>query len=182
MKDVVDLARKKGDLLIGTPGKQTLPSMIMVKMSQKEGVKLEDIPYAGDGRTLPALLGGDVMVAAIDFAALKPQVDAGKLRILAVCSENRIDLAPTVPTVKELGYEMPYVSSLGLFAPKALPEDIVKKLDDLIAKVVKEPKFKEKMRAMSIQVVYKTSADYRIVVQRDRDNLEAFFKEQGLLK
>lgn len=182
MKDVIELARKSGGLLIGTPGKQTLPSMIMVKMAAKEGVNLEDVPFGGDAKTLPALLGEHVVVGAIDYAALKPSVEAGKIRVLAVCTEKRIDLAPDVPTVLELGYDLPYVSSLGLFGPKALPEAVAKKLDELVAKIVKEPKFAQRMKEMSIQVSYKDGAVYRQALARDRDNLEAFFTQQGMYK
>jgi len=60
MKDVVELARKSNGLLIGTPGPQTLPSMIMVQMSAKERVKLDEISFGGDAKTLPALLGGHI--------------------------------------------------------------------------------------------------------------------------
>lgn len=182
MKDVVELARQSGGLMIGTPGKQTLPSMIMVKMAVKEGVTLEDAPFGGDSKTLPALLGGHIQVGAIDFAALKPSVEAGKIRVLAVCTEKRIDLAPDVPTVLELGYELPYVSSLGLFGPKNLPEDVTRKLDELVAKIVSEPKFVRRMKEMSIQITYKDSATYRRALARDRDNLEAFFTQQGMYK
>ena len=180
MKDVIDLARQKGGLLIGTPGKQTLPSMVMVKMSKKEGVKLEDAAFGGDSKTLPALLGGHIEVGAIDFAALKPSVEAGKVRLLAVCAESRIDAAPNVPTVVELGYDMPYVSALGLFGPAALPEDLSRRLDETVAKVVREPAFIARMKDMAIQVAYKDAATYRRAVTRDRDNLEVFFREQGL--
>lgn len=182
MKDVIELARKGGGLLIGTPGKQTLPSMIMVKMAAKEGVKLDDVPFGGDAKTLPALLGEHVLVGAIDYAALKPSVESGKIRVLAVCTEKRIDLAPDVPTVLELGYDLPYVSSLGLFGPKALPEAVAKKLDELVAKIVKEPKFAQRMKDMSIQVSYKDGATYRLALVRDRDNLESFFTQQGMYK
>ena len=182
MKDVMELARQSGGLMIGTPGKQTLPSMIMVKMAVKEGVTLEDAPFGGDSKTLPALLGGHIQVGAIDFAALKPSVEAGKIRVLAVCTEKRIDLAPDVPTVLELGYELPYVSSLGLFGPKNLPEDVTRKLDELVAKIVSEPKFVRRMKEMSIQITYKDSATYRRALARDRDNLEAFFTQQGMYK
>lgn len=182
MKDVIELARKNNGLLIGTPGKQTLPSMIMVEMAAKEGVVLEDVPFGGDSKTLPALVGGHVPVGAIDFAALKPYVESGKLRVLAVCTESRIDLAPDVPTVTELGYALPYVSSFGMFGPKAMPKEIVTKLDDVISKVTKDPKFIERMRGMSIQVAYKDTATYHQAVVRDRDNLEAFFTRQGLYK
>jgi len=182
MKDVIDLARAKGGLLIGTPGKQTLPSMIMVKMSKKEGVTLEDAAFGGDAKTLPALLGGHVEVGAIDFAALKPSVEAGKLRLLAVCAENRLDAAPDVPTVIELGYEMPYVSLLGVFVPRATPEELVRRLEAMVSRVTHEPQFRTRMKEMSIQVAFKDAEAYRKAVIRDRDNLEVFFREQGLLK
>ena len=182
MKDVVELARKNNGLLIGTPGPQTLPSMIMVQMSKKEGVKLEDAAFGGDAKTLPALLGGHVQVGAIDYSALRSSVEAGKLRVLAVCTENRVDFLPNVPTVKELGYPLPYVSSLGLFGPKALPADLVKKLEDLVAKVTKEPEFIARMKGLTIQTSFKDSATYQQAVLRDRDNLETFFREQGLYK
>jgi tripartite-type tricarboxylate transporter receptor subunit TctC len=182
MKDVIELARKSGGLLIGTPGSQTLPSMIMVLMSKKEGVKLEDVPYAGDATTLPALLGGHIQVGAIDYSAMRPSVEAGKIRVLAVCAEKRLDLAPDIPTVIELGYEMPYDSSLGLFGPKGLPEGLVKEIQDLVGTITKEPQFIDRMRDMSIQVAFRDAATYQKVVFRDRDNLENFFRQQGLYK
>jgi len=182
MKDVVELARKNNGLLIGTPGPQTLPSMFMVQLSKKEGVKLEDAAFGGDAKTLPALLGGHVQVGAIDYSALRSSVEAGRLRVLAVCTENRVDFLPNVPTVKELGYPLPYVSSLGVFGPKALPADLVKKLEDLVAKVTKEPDFIAKMKGLTIQTSFKDSATYQQAVLRDRDNLETFFREQGLYK
>lgn len=182
MKDVVELAKKSNGLMIGTPGPQTLPSMIMVQMSKREGVKLEDAAFGGDAKTLPALLGGHIQVGAIDYAALKSSVEAGKIRVLAVCTESRVDFLPNVPTVQELGYPLPYVSSLGLFGPKALPPDLVKKLEELVARITREPEFINKMKSLSIQTAYKNSAAYEQAVLRDRDNLEAFFREQGLYK
>ena len=182
MKDVVDLARKSGGLLIGTPGKQTLPSMIMIKIAAKEGVKIDDVAFGGDSKTLPALLGGHVLVGAIDYAAMRPSVDAKKIRVLAVCAENRVDFAPDVPTVVELGYELPYASALGVFGPKGLPEDLVKQLQDLVGRITKEPQFVSRMRDMSIQTNFKDAATYQKAVFRDRDNLTTFFKQQGLLK
>ena len=48
---------------------------------------------------------------------------------------------PTIATVIELGYEMPYVSALGVFVPKATSEDLVRRIEDMVAKVTKEPQF-----------------------------------------
>ena len=182
MKDVVELARKSNGLMIGTPGQQTLPSMIMVLMSKKEGVKLEDAAFGGDAKTLPALLGGHVQVAAIDYSAIRPSVEAGKIRVLAVSTPNRVDFLPNVPTVLELGYPLPYVSALGVFGPKALPADVVNKLDATVARILKEPQFLERMRTLTVQPLYMDSATYQKVVLRNRDDLESFFRQQGLYK
>ncbi|OGA35121.1 MAG: hypothetical protein A3G80_12975 [Betaproteobacteria bacterium RIFCSPLOWO2_12_FULL_62_13b] len=182
MKDVVELARRKNGLLIGTPGRQTLPSMIMVLMGKKEGVKLEDAAFGGDAKTLPALLGGHVEVAAIDYSAMRPSVEAGKIRVLAVSTPSRVDFLPNVPTVLELGYPLPYVSALGLFGPKALAADVVNKLDAVVARISKEPQFVERMRTMTVQPLYMDTPRYQKVVLENRDNLETFFREQGLYK
>lgn len=182
MKDVVDLARKNNGMLIGTPGQQTLPSMIMVLMGKKEGVKLEDAAFGGDAKTLPAILGGHVQVGAIDYSAIRPSVEAGKIRVLAVCTDRRVDFLPNVPTVVELGYQLPYVSALGVFGPKALPADVVNRLDAAVARISKDPQFIEKMRSMTVQPLYMDSASYQKVVLRNRDDLESFFRQQGMYK
>ena len=183
MKDLISLARKSGgQMQIGTPGPQTLPSMIMVLMSKKEGVKLEDVSFGGDAKTLPAILGGVVQVGAIDYSAIRPSVEAGRIRVLAVCTPKRVDFLPEVPTVLELGYPLPYVSALGLFGPKALPADIVAKLDSTVAEIVKEPQFIERMKTLTIQPYYLNSTEYQRIVMQNRDNLENFFSQQGLYK
>ena len=182
MKDVVALAKKNNGLLIGTPGPQTLPSMIMVLMSKKEGGKLEDASFGGDAKTLPAILGGHVQVGAIDYSAIRPSVEAGKIRVLAVCTPKRVDFLPEVPSVLELGYALPYVSALGVFGPKGLPADVVTRLDSTIAKIVKEPQFIERMKTLTIQPFYLDANAYHKVVMENRDNLESFFSQQGLYK
>jgi tripartite-type tricarboxylate transporter receptor subunit TctC len=182
MKDVVALARKSNGLLIGTPGQQTLPSMIMVLMGKKENVKLEDAAFGGDAKTLPALLGGHVQVAAIDYSAMRSSVEAGKIRVLAVCTPGRVDFLPDVPTVLELGYQLPYVSALGVFGPKALPAEVVNRLDATVAKIVKEPQFIDRMRTLAVQPLYMDSATYQKIVIKNRDDLESFFRQQGLYK
>jgi len=178
MKEVVELARKSGGLPIGVTDKQNLPSMILIKIAAREGVKLELVPYGGDSKTLPALLGGHVPVAAIDYSVVRGLVDAKKVRLLAVCTENRLNLAPDVPTVGELGYELPYRSVVGLFGPKGLPDDMVKILQDLVGTITKESRFIDRMKQLSIQPAFKDAATYQQSLFRDRDNLREFFRRQ----
>jgi tripartite-type tricarboxylate transporter receptor subunit TctC len=182
MKDVIAMARSKGGLMIGTSGSFTLPSMIMTSMARKEGVKLENVPFDADAKTLPALLGGHVEIAAIDYSVMKGFVESGKLRVLATCTEERTEFTPNAPSIRELGYELPYVSALGLFGPARLPDAIVQRLDQSIARIAASPAFREKVHAMNIITLYKNAAAFQKATFRDRDNLERFFAEMGAYK
>jgi tripartite-type tricarboxylate transporter receptor subunit TctC len=182
IKDIVEFARKNPGLKIGTPGKQTLPYMAMAGVAKKEGVSFVDVPMGGDAETTPALLGGHFPVGAIDYSAIKSLVDAKRLKVLAVCTEKRVDFAPTVPSMGELGYKLAYISVLGLFGQKTLPEEIVKKLDDLVGTISKQSEFRAKMRDMCIQPYYEDSATYQKSLERYKESMTAFFKEEGLDK
>lgn len=182
MQDLVAAARQKGSLMIGTSGSFTLPSMVMVNMERKEGIKLENVNFGADSKTLPALLGGHVDVAAVDYAVVRQFADTGKVRLLATCTEERVEFAPEVPTVRELGYAMPYVSALGLFGPARLPDVLVGRLDAAVAKVTADASFREKVRALNIMTMYKNSGSFQRATFRDRDNLERFFTEAGAYK
>jgi len=183
MKDVVEFARKNNGVKVGTPGKQTGPYMVMVQMARKEKVTVVDVPFGGDAETLPGILGGHVPVGGIDYSAIKSLVDAKKLRVLAVCTEKRVDFAPNVPTVVELGYELPYVSLLGLFGPKEMPDELVRKIDEVVRKISGEEAFRTKLRdSICIQPTYQETVTYQKSLIKYKGSIHAFFKQEGLVK
>jgi len=183
-KELVEYAKKNPGLKVGTPGRQTGPYMVMVQVNKKDKVNLVDVPFGGgDAETTPALLGGHIPVGAIDYSAIKSLVDAKKLKVLAVCTNKRVDFAPNVPTVVELGYELPYVSILGLFGPKETPDEIVKKIDDAVSMASQDQAFKTRLRdSICIQPTYEDIATYRKSLVRYKASMSAFFKEEGLVK
>jgi len=183
MKDFVEYAQKNPGVKVGSPGKQTLPYMAMVGLAKKENVKFVDVPFAGgDAETTPALLGGHILVGAIDYSAIKSLVDAKKLKVLAVCTEKRVDFAPTIPSMGELGYKLAYISVLGLFGPKDLPDELVKQIDELVGRISKEQDFRTRMKDMCIQPYYEDSATYQKSLMRYKETMQTFFKEEGLVK
>src|SRR2546423_9194193 len=114
------------------------------------GVKMRHRPTAGGGPATTAVLGrhADLLCATIGPAA--PHVRSGKLRALAVTSGSRQAYFPDVPTLKEQGYDVEYYVWIGLFAPKATPEPIVKALRSAVRQAIDDPAFKsalEKVQA-----------------------------------
>lgn len=182
IKGMVEYARKNPGLKIASPGKQTLPYMVSQAIAKKENVKFTDVPFSGDATTAPALLGGHVPVAAIDYSVLKPLVDAKKIKVLASCTRTRLDFAPDTPSVVELGYPLAYYSLLGLFGQKSLPDDIVKKIDETVAKVHQDKEYRQRLKNACIQGEYENHVSYPKILAGFKVSMTAFFKEEGLVK
>jgi tripartite-type tricarboxylate transporter receptor subunit TctC len=181
-KELVEYAKKNPGLKISTAGKQTIQHMFVTTMNKMERTGFVPVPFSGDATTLPALLGGHVLVAATDYSALKPLVDAKKIKVLAGITIKRADFAPKVPSVVELGYPIVYAPTQGLVGPKGLPAEIAEKLDNLMATICSEPDFQARIRNIPLQITYENSAAYEKSNAKAKDNILSFFKEEGFVK
>jgi tripartite-type tricarboxylate transporter receptor subunit TctC len=140
------------------------------------------VAFSGDSTNLPAILGGHVPVAILDYVAAKTSIDAKKLKPLACCSEKRADFAPDIPTIVELGYELTFVSLVGVLAPKGTPDEVVKKIEALVGKISEEKEFRAKLNNMCLKLNYQNSVTYQKNLAGYIENIKAFFKEEGLVK
>lgn len=110
------------------------------------------VPFSGDSTNLAALLGGHIEAAVIDYSAIRSLVEAKKLKALAVVTSIRAEFAPNVPTVEELGYPSRFLSVIGVVGPKGLPEETIKKIDEVIAKICTEPDFCAKLHNTALGI------------------------------
>jgi tripartite-type tricarboxylate transporter receptor subunit TctC len=118
LKDFVEYARKNPGMKWGTHGKSSLGYLSMVTINKSEKINLVHVPLEGDAKIIPAILGGHIPAGTPIYPAIKSLLDGKKLKALAFCLEKRVDFAPEVPTMVELGYKLAYVSHFGLFGPK----------------------------------------------------------------
>jgi tripartite-type tricarboxylate transporter receptor subunit TctC len=104
------------------------------------------VPYKSGPEAVTGVLSGDVDFIFFTVPSVLPQVQAGKLRALAITSATRSQLVPDVPTVAELGF--PGFEVLGwyaVFAPRETPKPVVAKLGAEIEKIVTLPDVRDKM-------------------------------------
>jgi len=182
LKEFIEFARKNPGLKMGTHGKSGLGYIAMATIAKAEKVKFTDVPFVGDSAIVPAILGDHITVGTPGFAAIRSLVEAKKLRPLALCLEKRVDFAPEIPTVVDLGYKLGFVSCHGFFGPKDLPEDVVKMINELARKIAEEKDFQTKIRNTSQIVNYEDTASFKKSIEKYKEDLKVFFKEEGFVK
>jgi tripartite-type tricarboxylate transporter receptor subunit TctC len=182
LKELVDYAVKTPGVKAGTGGRQTVQHMLLTVLNKTKKTGFVIVPFNGDPQNLTSLLGGHTTVGCMDYSVIGSLVEAKKVKVLAVLTEKRVDFAPQVPTVVELGYPIVYAPILGVLVAKKTPEDIIEKIDRLVAAISKEQDFQTKMRNIPLQVTYQSSAVFEKTNMKYRDDILAFFKEEGLVK
>jgi tripartite-type tricarboxylate transporter receptor subunit TctC len=104
------------------------------------------------------VVAGEAQVMVNTPAVAKPFVDAGKVRVLAIIGPQRSPLLDA-PTLKELGYDLPVLSWVGVVAPAKTPKEIVARLNGEINKSIADPKFVERFMTPSSLAPFGGSAE-----------------------
>lgn len=127
------------------------------------------VPYRDAASALNDLGEGRIQVYATSYGTVMPLLEAGKIRVLAVLGNDRIDIAPQVPTVAEAGFgKMAVVGFSGLFGPKDMPQAQRDRIAADIAAITKEPEVQEIMRK-NVQIARgSTAAEFQKILDDQR--------------
>jgi putative tricarboxylic transport membrane protein len=144
IKQLVDFAKKKPDYInLGGPLSMSSHRVAFELFASIAGFKATWIPYQGGGQVLTAIAGGQVDAAHTNPGNAKPFVNSGRLRILAVSSEKRLNDFPSVPTYKESGWDFARYNWRGLVARNGISKPVLDKLGAAIEKAHKSPEWKK---------------------------------------
>lgn len=162
LKDLLEYARKNPGLVTisnsGMGADRHLPAAGIEKIA---GVRFTHVPMDGESSALMAMLGGHVTAVSVSIGIVGEHMKAGKARILSINSKERMDLYPDVPTLKEQGIDFEYLSSVGLFGPRGIPENRLKALSDALVKSAQSDQFQSGMKQMGFRPVH---YDYKQVL------------------
>lgn len=150
--DIVAAARKSPEKLnLGAINPGSTQNLSAHLFEQVTGAKYTIVPYRTTPDLVTALLRGDVDLGFDFYAALKPVIAPGKVRIIATSGEQRDPLLAGVPTVKESGFPSYIVTSWnGVGARTGTPVEIVNLLSVAINHALAAPDIQEKSRALGI--------------------------------
>lgn len=169
VKGLVAYSKSQGGLpyaSAGTGGANHLAGVILQDMS---GAKLVHVPYKGAAPAATDLIAGSAPSGFIDMMTIKPHIDSGKAKAIALTSATRSPLMPKLPTIAESGYPGYDVSVwMGVFAPAKTPPQIVQKLNEAIRTVLKQPDVNARLVANGIDTQPNMTADgFRKYVKAD---------------
>ena len=120
---------QKGRLSYGSYGIGSHGQLACTTLSEVASADMTHVAYKGEAPMVQDMLGGQVRIGMGSMVNLKPHIDAGKLRALAVTGPRRVPLLPDVPTFTEAGYTQDALSIVGWLAiagPKGMPADVAR--------------------------------------------------------
>jgi tripartite-type tricarboxylate transporter receptor subunit TctC len=162
IKELVAYARANpGKLNFGSGGVGNPGHLALELLKNLAQIDLVHVPYKGAGPAMIGLVSGEVKVQASSIPAAVPHIQSGKVKALAVLSEERSTLLSTVPTAKEAGMENLVVTSrYGFLAPAGTPRDIIDRLNAVWAKAAVMPDTREKLKKVGEEPLASTPEEY----------------------
>ena len=182
LKDVKSLVAqaKSGSLSYASPGSGSPMHILGELFNKVAGTKLAHVPYKGVAPAVNDLIGGHVPTTFMTYGPLAPYV-GGKVNVLAVADNKRTSLAPSVPTLAELGYKDVEVSAWqGLFGPKGLSPEIVKLLNTHMNDILKMPDVVSKMHTFGALPAGGDPAHLGQVNANDYNRFSKLIKDLGI--
>jgi tripartite-type tricarboxylate transporter receptor subunit TctC len=139
------------------------------------------VPFNGSPPAVTATIQGETQMLFAVMQPLKPQIEAGKLRALAVTSATRFALLPELPTIAEAGY--PQFEALawnGLMVPTATPKPVIARLNAEINAILKEPGVVERMHAVGFDLIGGTPEAFAQLIARETATWAPVVRRLGL--
>lgn len=177
---------KPGDITVSTPGAFNPGDLVLEQLNSEAGDVFRATPFSGGGgEALAAVLGGQVKANVAGLATAKGQLDAGKLRALAVFDDAPVTIAgKVVPAITALKYNATLAADFFIVAPPGIPEGVQGKLSECSTTVIESPemkKFVEETAAIHTPLgAEEASANLQSQVSV-YDDVFAFLKERGRL-
>lgn len=139
-----------------------------VILNQRAGIDMTHVPFNGTPPAVQNLVGGQVNAAFLPLLAVKPHMESGKVKVLAVTSPQRSPLMPNVATFREQGYpDLDIYIWAAIAAPAATPDPIIARLNTEFVKTLKSQEIRDKWRAMDFETLPSTPEEFTRFAQAD---------------
>ena len=182
VKELIALARARpGQVAYASAGHGTAGHLSGELFKSMAKVNMVHVPYKGNVPAITDLMAGQTSLLFATMPTVLPQVQAGRLKALAVTSSTRSPAAPELPTVAEAalpGYSV--TNWIGLFAPAGSPRDIVSKLNGETIRIMQAPDIRKRLANEGAKFTAKTPEEFGAFVRSEIAKWAKVVKEAGI--
>lgn len=183
----VNTLKELMDLLRRNPGKYNYASIGVGSLSHLSVEMLKTltnsfvvhVPYPSSPAAVTSVLAGDTQIISLAPLAVMPQVNAGKLKALAVSTARRVPQLPNLPTFRESGIDMDGSAWIGLVAPAGTPAPIIQRLNQEFVAAMRDPAVHEKLRAQYMDAEPGTPQQFAAFMQAELAKWGPVIKRSG---
>ena len=170
LKEFLDYAKANdGKVTYGHQGKANTGHLLGELMMLKANFKMTEVPYRGSAPAINDLLAGTIDMVPDYLLANKGNIDAGKLKFIAVASEKRLKDYPNVPTMTETMPGVTSITWMAVSAPPVTPKDITQKISDAIGQGFKQADMQERILKLEATPLGTTPERMREMIQESTD-------------
>ncbi len=179
--DVVTDLKANKPVNYGTIGNGSLAHLAMTLLGKSNGLGWEHVPYKGGGPMMQDAIGGHVPLVIGSVFVVKPHIDSGRVRPLAVTTAKRSPELPNVPTLAELGYgQFEAPAWWAVLAPAKTPPDILAKMNAAMNKVLQDSDTAKKLQSQGISVIGGSPETARVFIEKQVDIWGKVVKDYGI--
>ncbi|MDB5811984.1 MAG: transporter substrate-binding protein [Betaproteobacteria bacterium] len=180
VKELIALAKKRPGELNFAAAIAGAPQLAGVEFANRAGIRWTYIIGRGGMQTVMDVVSGQADVMFNGMLATLPQVQSGRLKLLAVTSAKRVASLPDTPTIAESGMPGFVTGSWqGILAPAGTPPEILAKIHAEISRILSTPDIKEKLMAQGAEPLNTPPAETAKSLREERDRLVKLFQDTG---
>jgi len=179
LKELEALARAKPDQLNWTTA-TGFTDFVFAGYLHTVGLKMAKVPYKNPAGAVTDLASGIIQVYMPAYAIVRPQVEAGTVKVLAVTNHERAPVLPNVPTAVEEGYpSLEFDGLVGLFGPPGIADDVRAKIAEDIRTAASDPELLKRLTATGQIVSPGNAAEFAVSIAQQRAQVAAVAKLFG---
>jgi len=183
VQDLIDAGKREPNQIAASVASATGTGRLLLFLMEREtGAKFKFVPFKSGADAAMSVLGGHVPFTTENLSEMFPQVEAKKMRVLAVTGEKRLSAVPDTPTLKELGYNIVVGTGRGFALPAGVPKEAVAVMEETMRRVHASPLWREFSARMMYEDTYMSSADFAQYLTTRRAEMVDFLQAVGLMQ
>ncbi len=182
LAELIEAARAApGKISYASAGPGSMQQLVAAALEQAAVISLLEVPYKSQSLEIPDLISGEIATSLAYYPVLAPHLQSGRVRPLAVASQQRLAVLPDLPTFAEAGF--PGIQGkgwMGVMVPLGTPEPVIRRLHKELALILKSPEIVEQWNASGAEIGGNTPEEFGAYINEEYERWGKLLRQRGI--